>query len=106
MPLPELFRQLREHYKTHPLIVDKVDCGNVITRDETHFLTEDPERWRRKFRRKFRRKTRGLFARNNVPYRALGSDVTHQGLDPEEIICKTLTMPTKKTASHHVSCIY
>ena len=105
MPLPELFRQLREHYKTHPLTIDKVDCGNVITRDETHFLTEDPERWRRKFRRQFRRNTRGLFARYNVPYKTLGNNVTHQGLDPEEIICKTLKMPTKKTASHHVSFI-
>ena len=103
MPLPDLFRQLREHYKTHPLTVDKVDCGNVITRDETRFLSEDPERWRKKFRRQFRHNTRGMFARNSVPYRALGDGVTHHGLDAEEIIWKTLKMPAKKAAFHHVS---
>ena len=101
--MPDLFRQLREHYKTHPLIVDTVDCGNVITRDERRFLTEDPDRWRKKFQRQFKHHTRGLFARHNVPYRALGNDVTHHGLDAEEIILKTLKMPAKKTASHHVN---
>jgi len=103
MPLPDLFKQIREHYKTHPLTIDKVDCGNVITRDETHFLSEDPDRWRKKYHRQCRDNTRGLFARNTVPYRALGKNVTHSGLDAEEVIWKTLKMPVKKTTFQYVS---
>lgn len=103
MPLPDLFKQIREHYKTHPLTVDKVDCGNVITRDLTHFFTEDPERWRKKYQRQSKYNNRGLFARNNAPYRALGEDLTHYGLDAEELVWRKLKMPTKKTTFQYVS---
>lgn len=103
MPLSDLFKQIREYYKTHPLTIDNVDCGNIITRDQTRFLSEDPERWRKKFHRQCKHNTRGLFARDNVPYRALGDDVTHNGLDAEELIWKTLKMPAKKITFQYVS---
>lgn len=105
MPLPELFKQIREHYKTHPLTVDKVDCGNIITRDQTRFFSEDPGRWRKKFQRQAKHSTRGLFARHTVPYRPLGDDLTHNGLDAEEIIWRTLKMPAKKTTFLYVSIL-
>jgi len=103
MPLPELFKQIREHYKAHPLEVDSIDCGTIITRDETHFLSADPERWREKYERQRRQGTRGLFARECVPYRALGDNLTHNGLDAEEIVCKTLKLPVKKATYQYVN---
>jgi len=103
MPLPDLFKQIREYYKTHPLEVDSIDCGTIITRDKKHFLSEDPERWREKYERQRRQGTRGLFARNCVPYKTLGENLTHNGLDAEEMVCRVLKMPAKKTTYHYVS---
>ena len=104
MPLPDLFRQIREHHKTRPLKIDTVDCGNVITRDQTRFFSEDdPDRWRKKFHRQLKHNTRGVFSRHTVPYRALGDGLTHYGLNAEEIVWKALKMPPKKTTFHYVS---
>ncbi|XP_065896232.1 uncharacterized protein [Dysidea avara] len=103
MPLPDLFKQIREHFKTHPLEVDSIDCGTIITRDKTHFLSADPERWREKYERQRRQGTRGLFARDYVPYRALGDNLTHNGLDAEEMVCKTLKLPAKKTTYQYAN---
>ena len=72
MPQADMFQQIRTQFERNPPLTFTKGHAKVLARNDEHFITELPEKWRVDYERRNGHHHTGFFAHNHLPYRTFG----------------------------------